>query len=951
MRDITVEELTALNSSHYNVYSKLQVANSSGVYIDLSDVFLAGRWGHQVDQPTASGTFSVARENLSPLLKSSPYNSVGGVYSPLLNPGRRIKLYTATVLPGVSPAPYWRSVFDGKIDKVDWRGQKDEINISCRDKGAYLLDTFIRNEIEYIPPEGSVDSGDYYGQPVEGVMEQILAHNGFGPTSPNPVNLYMSGGSPFWYVGPYKQIQEHVLIALRKLAEQIGWVVRYRYINGDNFELDFFNPFRNKTTPDFSIGPSQYIDLPMMDFDDSNVRNYIRVVYSNKQHLKVDTVERWSAESIAEFGERFMEITEGDTSNIDTQGEAEVMAEAARDDLELPKFNHQIETLYWWPVEVGDLSSWPSNSYHYDEGQQFAVVGWEHQISANSHRTRIQTRGRPAGAYESWLRRSPVSPVPSVIITHSWTPSGIGDRGEGLFGSLFYPERHYYFSDLFLQINQYTKSVLIEIDIREVNWLGASLNSLSLLSISGNKIFFEEGTFPYSIFNGQKKYRIVLTDSDGNKYENVITSADDNSLTVHTDWDMENIVIGELDLTFDVWEPLYKYYKNIEVDEWHRVQWPGMEGLFGPEADSDYWDAITQGMEDIHGAGGSVTQPPEEEPVPADYEPPPDSTTAGSHLVLDTEDAPFGFIQNEGPVIFRVTPFSGRDGWMYFGRTHVVNAGVPDISGSGQVDANKTGAGLAGRTRVVRPMFNYDVDPLSRPRLIVDPAHDWGTIGFDQGAIDPLTGERTDPAIFVPDFSKGACHKLKLTEDTVIGYPVDNTVYDAAEILGDVNWNNSNYEGMRLVLVDGETGKHKESRDYVKYEEPDPPLEPDDPDYYDNSYTVNEPWSEDMYDEENGDYFLLMAGGGMWSSETLHLYILTNGYNFSFSKEYIFPGGKHAKTGGLCHCNFIVNDEGRLSGVVLPNMRTSSEEEIELDLVVTNSPGSDDNLYPELEVI
>jgi hypothetical protein len=943
MRDITGQEYYEITGSHFQTHKRLFVKDVLGTEVPLHDLedydwIISSSWGHQVDQPCMNATIELVREHdglsLSPLKIGSPLNRTAGAYAPLLNPGRYIRLETATVAAGGDPGARWRSVFEGKIDKVDFKSKKNRVILSCRDMGAYLLDKFIKNEIEYIPDEETAIEGEYYGDLVHEVMQAMLDDNNYG-TNGEIVNLQTPDGAPPWAIGPFKQIQEPLLIAQRKLASQIGWVARYKYTSGNNFEYCLFNPFREKTQVDYILTGYQYHDVPLLNLEDKNVRNSWRVRYFNKAALAIDTVERENSASIAEFGERFAEITEGDASNIDTQGEAEVMCQAAVDDTSLPKVNHSIEMLYFWPVEVGDLVQLNANSIHYDYGQRLAVVGYRHTLTNTQQRTKIDFRGSPAGAYESWLRHRDPPPLPSVIMSVNWTPSGIGDQLEETFGTLYYPERHYYFADCFLQINQYTKSVLIEIEVRQVSFEGSPLDGIVITGAGTSELFFEEGSIPWEIFNGKKKYRVRVVDPDGNEYVHIITHATDGTIFIDGEWGVDDegvmLIPGGEDWSFDVWEPLYWYYHNVEVDEWHRIQWPGEPseyGLPGALTDDPY---LPPGWDDIHKHGGSAIIPPDSDPVYENYVPPPDPLTAGSHQVIDTEDAPFAFVQNEGPVIFRVTPFTGSDGWMFFGKKHKVNAGIPDDSGSGQVDDNKSGAGLAGRRRTARPMFEYKVDPLSRPMLTVDEAYDWGTLAFDQEAIDPTTEERTDPAVFYPDFQHGACHRIKLTEDTVIELPVNNTVYSLQGQLDGINWNNSNFAGFRIQMVDGDTGEIKEQRSYVEYEPPEenPPV-PGDPDYYGDSYTVNEDWTPDLFDEENGDYYQLLADDGMWSSETLHLYIESNGFQAIFGLGYAMPGGAQPSCAGLCHANFIMNHQGQLSGVTLIDIKDPNVEYVEI---------------------
>lgn len=80
---------------------------------------------------------------------------------------------------------------------------------------------------------------------VEHVMQKLLDDNtslsGIGALS-----LYVPV-APGWQVRPYRQQRQRLLEALRALAIQIGWEVRYRYDNNNVFRLTLFEPPRTKT--------------------------------------------------------------------------------------------------------------------------------------------------------------------------------------------------------------------------------------------------------------------------------------------------------------------------------------------------------------------------------------------------------------------------------------------------------------------------------------------------------------------------------------------------------------------------------------------------------------------------------------------------------------------------------------------------------------------------------
>jgi hypothetical protein len=65
--------------------------------------------------------------------------------------------------------------------------------------------------------------------------------------------------SPSYTVTRFGYQREPVLDAIQRLVQSIGWDCRYLWDSGtSSFRLTLYNPPRAKTTPDLTIGPSQY---------------------------------------------------------------------------------------------------------------------------------------------------------------------------------------------------------------------------------------------------------------------------------------------------------------------------------------------------------------------------------------------------------------------------------------------------------------------------------------------------------------------------------------------------------------------------------------------------------------------------------------------------------------------------------------------------------------------
>src|SRR5690606_16812904 len=118
--------------------------------------------------------------------------------------------------------------------------------------------------------------------------------------------------------------------------------------------------------------------------------------------------------SIARYGRRWMKIIEADDSPIDTEAEAQAMANAAVSDIAWPEAEQQIEALYFPAAEIGDLYRFRANGVHYDRDHDWAVASVRHFLALDRQRTTIRTRGKPAGMYRQWFRAS--SLPPSVVL-------------------------------------------------------------------------------------------------------------------------------------------------------------------------------------------------------------------------------------------------------------------------------------------------------------------------------------------------------------------------------------------------------------------------------------------------------------------------------------------------------------------------------------------------------
>jgi hypothetical protein len=270
------------------------------------------------------------------------------------------------------------------------------------------------------PTAGSVTSGDVQftvagststtaGTAVETVMQQIAADT-LGASAPTLQVPTPSG----WAIRFFLQSRDKALDAMRVLAAQRGWDLRPKFntVAGRTL-LTFYRPDRQNTaSPAWVFGPNNYTRITRLKISIVGIRNRIRIYYSNRDNRDAsgvprrDHVEASDGPSIAKYGERYMEISEAATSHLDTQAEAQRMADAARDDLGEPDAEQEVALPYFGFAELGDLYQFSPNGRQYDDPQLLAVVAYRHSIADGKRSTLLTCRGKPAGAFKLWHRLS-----------------------------------------------------------------------------------------------------------------------------------------------------------------------------------------------------------------------------------------------------------------------------------------------------------------------------------------------------------------------------------------------------------------------------------------------------------------------------------------------------------------------------------------------------------------
>jgi hypothetical protein len=410
VRTISTAQERQLTRGHYKVSAKVEIDRTgSGSWVDITSL-QSRNWVKEitiddsVDAPTATATLMIDKKqyyyNLSPLMSTSLLNS-GGVLVTLF---RKVRISVAMMPINVpAAAGDYVYVFKGRINAVDWSG--DEIKVECRDHGGELMDCFIETH--------SLTYGSSAGVLAETVMQQILtAQVALLPAAVTLYSITGTGGTPFqgadspgWAIRAYKQDMMPTFAALQVLAQQIGWVLKYRYNSSvGDYVLTWYDPVRSNTTSLRTFTASQYSAITECSLHLGDIRNYARVFYKDTSG-NVQSVTASDSTSITNYGRKYMQIAEEATSQINTSTEAQKMVDGCVSDLALPTMTHTVEMPFFWPVEPGDIYTFSANNVHYDTDQKLSVFGYRHSLVGNKSSTSLTLRGKPSGGVCTWFER------------------------------------------------------------------------------------------------------------------------------------------------------------------------------------------------------------------------------------------------------------------------------------------------------------------------------------------------------------------------------------------------------------------------------------------------------------------------------------------------------------------------------------------------------------------
>ena len=320
-------------------------------------------------------------------------------------------------------------IFEGYIDDVDWGG-KDTVKIKARDLGAKLRDAFFEDEV-LIPAQSSLDTGGCgtSAAPSETGMQDIINAAAVIYTDLAAVTV-TTPASPLFCLMQSPFGKENVLKLISLIAENIGWVVRYRWDPiSEDFKLTYYEPNRAPATTIADVKPWAVVDMSRASIKLDEIRNAVRVIYKPAQDSDyrldgpnlVTHTDAVNAGSITKYGRRYMEIAIEEGGNLITNStEANLLAGNIVSDLSLPKAEMNLNLPLSWFYEVNDYLKILPDGLHYTYAEDLAVASVKHEFTLKGSSTTLQMRGKPSSGFDVHHKKNvdnylPNPPIPAEI--------------------------------------------------------------------------------------------------------------------------------------------------------------------------------------------------------------------------------------------------------------------------------------------------------------------------------------------------------------------------------------------------------------------------------------------------------------------------------------------------------------------------------------------------------
>lgn len=362
----------------------------------------------------------------------------------ILTPTRGVRVYCCRLPIGQTPvATDWQLRFEGYLDAPQWGDEV--VEVTAHDVSIRLTHAWILAAKQQF---GNTASPILVEAVIQDILDYLAAETVDGVAMLNPAITLQVEGTPSWTLETYTQERQSGMEAVRKLAAQMGWLVRTKFNHATGrYVLTLCEPDRVRKYPDLVLTADDFRAVPSAAFGLDSVRTYVRLTYRTQESTGVSVPTIASGTSTAAvgsrayydangilrtdgsgtvtpepylavftahthhfhsselgysaldlFGPRPMELGEDETKGIKSVDEAQAMAVGLLRDLCLPKADTDVEARPLPELEVNDFIRRRLDRVSSTDDQDGAVMTLDH-----SEDSTLQLRGLPAGGVVSHL--------------------------------------------------------------------------------------------------------------------------------------------------------------------------------------------------------------------------------------------------------------------------------------------------------------------------------------------------------------------------------------------------------------------------------------------------------------------------------------------------------------------------------------------------------------------
>lgn len=404
-----------------SVHARVRIENGLGDLVDVTD--LEGHdWlealsiNESSEDPCATLKVELAREidflSLASLMTSSKLNVTDPMdldsYEPFIDLQREVYADFARTPYGHEPVSGdWVNRFFGHVD--DYDDGPDPMWLEARDPGGRLVDDFLDEDLDMPLTSGGhcvadPDTGERRAS-LEEAIEDVIGVPVWAPTAANLCLI------------PWEQAKDSKMAVARKIAGVKAWDFGYTFDESPSqltWRPTLIDPNRERLDADGAMTADDYERMGKCGKSVYDIRNRIMLTVPLKTNRNGDLikiprtfpyVDDVSRDRYGGFY-RTLFLTEGDTSPIDEESEADAMGEGILSDFSEPTLVAEVPVNEcFFEAELRDVYTYLGDNVHYTADQTLATSAINLGYANGRGDVGLGVRGKPTTGVRRWLAK------------------------------------------------------------------------------------------------------------------------------------------------------------------------------------------------------------------------------------------------------------------------------------------------------------------------------------------------------------------------------------------------------------------------------------------------------------------------------------------------------------------------------------------------------------------